>query len=159
MYCFDRDEEQFYCGEGCDACVDSLVRFVPKNCMACKSCEIACALQHSASGDINAAISEHPRPFSRLEIVSSDGKLHLMTCVHCKHPKCIEVCKASAITKDGNGLVTINDERCIGCLECVKACPFGAVHVRGDEAVKCDLCSGTELPCVLACKCGALING
>ena len=137
-----------------------IARYVPKNCMACKSCELACALRHSASGDINTAICEHPRPLSRLSIVHSDGKLHLITCVHCKRPKCIEVCKASAITKDGDGVVTIDDEICIGCLECVEACPFGAIQMRDHEAVKCDLCSGAaELSCVLACKCGALIYG
>jgi anaerobic carbon-monoxide dehydrogenase iron sulfur subunit len=160
MNCFDWDEEQFQCGEGCDACIDSLVRFIPKNCMACKSCELACALRHSASGDINIAICEYPRPFSRLSIVHSDGKLHLITCVHCKHPKCIEVCKASAITKDGDGIVTINEESCVGCLECVEACPFEAIQARDHEAVKCDLCGGAaELSCVLACKSGALIYG
>ena len=42
MVCFDCDELQFHYGEGCDACIDSLVNFVPKNCIACKSCELAC---------------------------------------------------------------------------------------------------------------------
>jgi hypothetical protein len=68
MGCFDCDELQFHYGEGCGACIDSLVDFVPKNCMASKSCELACALRHSTSGDINAAICEYPRPLSRLTI-------------------------------------------------------------------------------------------
>lgn len=137
-----------------------IARYVPKNCMACKSCELACALRHSTSGDINGSITEYPRPLSRLKIGVKDGNLHLTRCLHCKRPKCIEVCEARAITKNDDGVVTINDERCTGCAECVEACPFGAIQMRDHEAVKCDLCSGAaELSCVLACKCGALIYG
>jgi anaerobic carbon-monoxide dehydrogenase iron sulfur subunit len=137
-----------------------IARFVPKNCVACKSCELACALRHSASGDINTAMCEYPRPLSRLTIGYKDDKLHLTRCLHCKRPKCIEVCEESAITKNDDGVVTINDERCTGCFECVDACPFGAILTRDHEAVKCDLCNGAaELSCVFACKCGALIYG
>ena len=158
MGCFDCDELQFHYGEGCDAYIDPLVNFVPKNCMACKSCELACALRHSTSGDINAAICEYPRPLSRLTIEQGDGKLHLITCHHFKRPKSVEVCQANAIGKNDNSTVTIKNERCIGCGECVEACPFGAIQIHGHEAVKCDLCeSAAELSCVLACKCGALI--
>jgi carbon-monoxide dehydrogenase iron sulfur subunit len=137
-----------------------IARYIPKNCMACKSCELACALKHSTSRDINGSISEYPRPLSRLKIGVKDGKLHLTRCLHCKRPKCIEVCEASAITKSDDGVVTIDDERCTGCFDCVEACPFGAIQMRDHEAVKCDLCGGAaELSCVLACKCGALIYG
>ncbi|MGZ8933001.1 MAG: 4Fe-4S binding protein [Halobacteriota archaeon] len=158
MGCVDCDELQFHYGEGCDACIDSLVNFVPKNCIGCKLCELACALRHSTSGDIDAAICEYPRPLSRLTIEKGDGKLRLITCHHCKRPKCVEVCTANAIEKNDNSTVTIKNERCIGCGECVAACPFGAIQIFGHEAVKCDLCEGAaELSCVLACNCGALI--
>jgi carbon-monoxide dehydrogenase iron sulfur subunit len=161
MGCFNCDEvyeSKFHYSDGCDACIDSLVLYVPKNCMACKSCELACALRHSKSGDINAAICENPRPLSRLTIEQGDGKLHLITCQHCKRPKCVEACQANAIEKNDDSTVTIKNERCIGCGECVEACPFGAIQIHGHEAVKCDLCEGAvELSCVLACQCGALI--
>jgi carbon-monoxide dehydrogenase iron sulfur subunit len=137
-----------------------IARFVPKNCVACKTCELACALRHSQSGDINTAMSEHPSPISRLTIGYNDGKLHLTRCLHCKRPKCIDVCEAGAIVKNEAGVVTIDDERCTGCFACIDACPFGAVLTRDSKAVKCDLCEGAaELSCVLACKCGALVYG
>jgi Fe-S-cluster-containing hydrogenase component 2 len=158
MGCVDCDELQFHYGEGCDACIDSLVNFVPKNCIGCKLCELACALRHSTSGDINAVICEYPSPLSRLTNEKGDGKLRLITCHYCKLPKCVEVYTANAIEKNDNSTVTIKNERCIGCGECVAACPFGAIQILGHEAVKCDLCEGAaELSCVLACNCGALI--
>ena len=137
-----------------------IARYIPKNCMACKSCELACALRHSTSGDINSSMSEYPRPLSRLKIGVKNGTLHLTRCLHCKRPKCIEICEPRAITKSDDGVVTIDDERCTGCRECVDVCPFGAIQMRKSEAIKCDLCGGAaELSCVLACKCGALIYG
>ena len=40
------------------------------------------------------------------------------------------------------GLVLIDEELCIGCKECLEACPFGAMQYNDDQetAVKCDLC-------------------
>jgi|GEM_PF-878067 hypothetical protein len=35
MGCFDCDELQFHYSEGCDACIDSLVNFVPRSYRAC----------------------------------------------------------------------------------------------------------------------------
>lgn len=137
-----------------------IARFIPKNCVACRSCELACALQHSASDDINTAMSEYPAPLPRLAIGYREGTLHLTRCLHCKRPKCIEACEADAITKNDNSAVTINHERCTGCFKCIDACPFGAIYTRDHKAVKCDLCDGAaELSCVNACKCGALIYG
>jgi carbon-monoxide dehydrogenase iron sulfur subunit len=128
--------------------------------MACRICELACALRHSTSGDINTAMSEHPAPVSRLTIGYKDGRLHLTRCLHCERPKCIEACEVGAITKSEAGVVTIDKERCNGCFACIDACPFGAVLTRDHKAVKCDLCDGAaELSCVFACKCGALVYG
>ncbi len=137
-----------------------IVRFIPKNCVACKSCELACALRHSSSGDINEAMVEWPSPVSRLSVGFKDGKLHLTRCLHCKKPKCKEACDTGAITKGGDGVVTIRQEECTGCLKCIEMCPFGAIQSWDHKAVKCDLCNGaTELSCVTACKCGALVYG
>ncbi|MGB8312248.1 MAG: 4Fe-4S dicluster domain-containing protein [Halobacteriota archaeon] len=137
-----------------------IVRFIPKNCVACKSCELACALHHSSSGDINKAMTECPSPTPRLAIGFKDGKLHLTRCLHCKKPECVEACDTGAITKGEDGAVTIRQEKCTGCFKCIEMCPFGAIQSWDHKAVKCDLCNGaTELSCVTACKCGALVYG
>jgi len=47
-----------------------------------------------------------------------------------------------AISRNEKGLVLIDKEVCIGCKECLEACPFGAMQYNDDQetAVKCDLC-------------------
>jgi Fe-S-cluster-containing dehydrogenase component len=51
-------------------------------------------------------------------------------------------CPVNAISKNADGIVLIDRELCIGCRECLPACPFGAMQFDddGDAAVKCDLC-------------------
>jgi Fe-S-cluster-containing hydrogenase component 2 len=54
-------------------------------------------------------------------------------------------------------VVRINEAECIGCWECIKACPFGAADWDDDKevAIMCDLCGG-EPACVASCIYGAL---
>lgn len=51
-----------------------------------------------------------------------------------------------------NNLITIILDKCAGCTLCVKACPFGAIHMANKKAVidmaKCNLCGA----CVTVCK-------
>ena len=72
-----------------------------------------------------------------------------------------------ALTRDEEtGLVLLDQEKCTGCLQCVEACPFGAIFVIGEggdgpAVVKCDLCierqeQGLGPACVEACPTGAL---
>lgn len=128
-------------------------------CVACHTCEIACALKHSDSDIIEDAYLEFPVPNSRLKIVMKKAKLHLRKCVHCKKPKCVEACEEGAITKQDDGVVVIDESKCKGCWTCIEACPFDAIVKCGDEktALKCDLCLDLEVPaCVASCHVDAL---
>ncbi len=50
-----------------------------------------------------------------------------------------------------SGAVVISESKCIRCLACVEACPFGAIHIGPDrEILKCDLCGG-EPVCAKYC--------
>ena len=49
-----------------------------------------------------------------------------IACMHCGDPPCEAVCPTEATTKRADGLVAIDYDLCIGCANCVMACPYDA---------------------------------
>ncbi|MFH1038232.1 MAG: 4Fe-4S dicluster domain-containing protein [PVC group bacterium] len=129
-------------------------------CLGCRSCEIACAVSHSASRRMEEAVREEPRPRQRMRVETAAGRPFPIQCRHCEDPACIEACIAGAIRKDPEtGLVTSDPTRCVGCWMCVMACPYGVISRRKEDgvALKCDQCRELDEPaCVAACPTGAL---
>jgi len=102
------------------------------------------------------------------------------SCNHCTEPACMKACprsnpndptnESNAIFKRAlDGVVLINETACIGCKECIAACPYGAPQFNPvtHKVEKCTLCvhrlydSGgvrTELKpaCVTSCVGNAL---
>jgi Fe-S-cluster-containing dehydrogenase component len=53
-------------------------------------------------------------------------KNYLVLCNHCENPPCCRVCPTKATWKREDGIVMMDQHRCIGCRFCMAACPFGA---------------------------------
>ncbi len=56
-----------------------------------------------------------------------------VACMHCGDPPCESVCPTEATTKRDDGLVAIDYELCIGCANCVMACPFDARSIVHEQ--------------------------
>ena len=90
-----------------------------------------------------------------------------MVCMHCDDPTCAEVCPADAIKQNEDGVVQSSlKPRCIGCSNCVLACPFGVPKYVAelDQMMKCDMCYdrtsvGLKPMCASVCPSQALWFG
>jgi len=87
-----------------------------KNALKCQS---ACNKHHYVTGD-NAWVKVYKMQESK------DTAPYWMptTCQHCDKPACVTVCPVDATFKRKDGLVLIDNERCIGCRFCMAACPY-----------------------------------
>jgi Fe-S-cluster-containing dehydrogenase component len=90
-----------------------------------------------------------------------------MVCMHCEDPTCAHVCPADAIKQTPGGIVqSALKPRCIGCSNCVLACPFGVPKYVAeiDQMMKCDMCTdrtseGYAPMCASVCPSEALWYG
>lgn len=90
-----------------------------------------------------------------------------MVCMHCEDPTCAQVCPADAIKQTEGGIVqSALKPRCIGCSNCVLACPFGVPKYMAefDQMMKCDMCmdrtsEGLKPMCASVCPSEALWYG
>jgi Fe-S-cluster-containing dehydrogenase component len=65
------------------------------------------------------------------------------SCLHCEKAACVTVCPTGASYKRAtDGIVLVDESRCIGCKLCSWACPYGAREFDSDAGVmkKCTLC-------------------
>jgi molybdopterin-containing oxidoreductase family iron-sulfur binding subunit len=122
----------------------------------------------------------HPYTQERLR-----DKPVLVLCNHCESPPCVRVCPTQATWKrQGDGVVMMDQHRCIGCRYCIVACPYGSRsfnwsdprrHLESDPnpnfptrakgvVEKCNFCAerlvkGLKPACVEVCPAGALLFG
>jgi anaerobic dimethyl sulfoxide reductase subunit B len=81
-----------------------------------------------------------------------------VACNHCVHPKCAGVCPTDAYVQREDGIVYIDESKCMGCGYCNWACPYGVPQYNPElgHMTKCNFCydnidAGLPPSCVAAC--------
>jgi formate dehydrogenase iron-sulfur subunit len=148
-------------------------------CTGCRGCQLACKQWNGqpAKQTKNRGTYQNPPDLQWntwtlirfQELAGKNGLKWLFRkdgCMHCTDAACAKVCPSGALYKTEYGTVALNRERCIGCKECVSACPFDIPRYDRDtdKITKCDLCfsrieADLTPACIKACPTGALLFG
>ena len=151
-------------------------------CDGCKNCTVECNKMHDTPPS-----REWIRVFRMQDAPRTAPYWFAKPCFHCDNPPCTKVCPVGATFKRQDGVVLIDNERCIGCRFCMAACPYSTRFFnwgrpeqtdkscepyspekgfprRVGTVEKCDFCpdmaKAGQLPgCVTACTMGALYFG
>ena len=130
------------------------------NCIGCHACEVACVTSHHQ----DSWPLQRDDFLPRIRVFFHRNASSATTCHHCNDAPCVGSCPTQALQFE-NDSVQFKQALCIGCKNCVVACPFGAIEmVANDEdgpqlAQKCDLCSqhpSGQQACVASCPTQAL---
>jgi len=130
-----------------------------ERCLACRSCEWACALAHAGLDDVVEAVLADEALVPRVRVIAAAGRAVPIQCQQCEDAPCVAVCPSGALYLDEeDGSIRAVPARCIGCKACVLVCPFGAAEWDANvrAVVRCDLCADViedgDVPrCVAAC--------
>ncbi|MDR2750306.1 MAG: 4Fe-4S binding protein [Clostridiales bacterium] len=112
-------------------------------CLGCHLCEYYCAFAQTNQVSMARALKGRKiHPHIRVE---ESGAVHFaVSCRHCEIPLCVKGCITGALSID-NGIIKVDESRCIGCFTCILSCPYGAISPSpdGHAARKCELCQAT----------------
>ena len=90
-------------------------------CDGCGACQTACSKMHF--------IPPSRQYIKVLRMQDADYTAPYFfpqPCYQCDNPPCTKVCPVDATFKREDGIVLIDNDRCIGCRFCMAACPYGA---------------------------------
>ncbi len=132
-----------------------------ERCIGCFTCAMACKNQNQTEPGIKWR-DVHPLDES---IYPHEGRaFYSLACNHCAQPCCIEACPVGAYSKrEKDGIVIHDQNKCIGCKNCIRSCPFGApkYNETKQKAEKCSFCyeridAGRQPACVQGCPTEAI---
>lgn len=131
-----------------------------QKCIGCFSCAMACKNMYHPEPGVKW---RQVYPLSEDIYPHHERAFYSLACNHCEHPTCLECCPVGAYTKREDGIVVHDQDKCIGCGNCVRSCPYGApqYNPKLKKAEKCSMCweridAKLEPACVQACPVKAL---
>lgn len=143
-------------------------------CVGCHACTVACKAENNTYPQTSPLIVRNGRAVAvnwRWVIYQENGRYPNPTrvfitsaCNHCEEPACLKSCPVGAISKrESDGIVLIDQDKCIGCKYCIWACPYGAPQFNENtkKVEKCTFCvhridAGLPPACVTTCTGRAL---
>jgi formate dehydrogenase iron-sulfur subunit len=152
----------------------------PELCIGCRACQVACKSwnQLPAEKTTNKGTYENPSDltptlYNRIryvEVPSQENPVRWLfvsqRCMHCDDAGCMKICPApGALYKTPEGIVSFNQEKCIGCKLCIAGCPFDVPRYNQKEKIaKCNLCEdrvreGIPPACAKTCPTGSITYG
>lgn len=110
-------------------------------CIGCRACAVAC----KAENNTRLGVSYRKVSFKQVGTgTTAYIRNTSMACMHCTNPACLAACPSAigAITKDSDGIVKIDNDKCVGCRRCEWACPYGAPQYNSTttKVEKCTFC-------------------
>jgi Fe-S-cluster-containing dehydrogenase component len=114
------------------------------------------AARHQSPGPVGSGAL--PLPVPRSPLPALPQMVHFpRSCLHCETPDCVTVCPTGASYKRAeDGIVLVDEDKCIGCQLCAWACPYGAREIalppakpRASDAGHKDSKRGTMQKCTL----------
>jgi DMSO reductase iron-sulfur subunit len=132
-------------------------------CSGCKACQAACKDKHHLPVGLlwRRVYEVTGGGWTRSgEAWTSDVFAYnlSLSCNHCEQPICVEVCPTQAMHRRDDGIVLVDQAKCVGCRYCSWACPYDAPQYdrAHGHMTKCDFCAdnlavGLPPACVAAC--------
>lgn len=157
-----------------------------KRCVGCNGCTIACKAENGTpKGVFYTKVLEQERG----NFPMTKKVYYPVLCNHCQDAPCEEACPTGATYTRADGIVLVDNDKCMGCRACYVACPYKnryylpkGILTEGyygkltpfelekykefqeGVAVKCKFCverveQGLEPACVTTCMAGARVFG
>lgn len=110
-------------------------------CDGCKKCTEACQAMHYTESD-----REWIKVFTMKDAEATIPYYFPKPCFQCDNPPCTKVCPVNATFKRQDGIVLIDNERCIGCRSCMVACPYSTRFFNWSHPKQQELAGMTYSP-------------
>lgn len=109
-----------------------------QKCVGCGACALACKTENNTQEAADGQTFNWADFIYKEEGTFPNVKYAALPvlCNHCSDAPCVKACpvKPKAMFKTPDGITLHNDERCIGCRRCQKACPYSVQDVKKQKS-------------------------